>query len=205
MIIREMETGPLMVNTYIVGDPNTGDAAVIDPGGDADKIMAQLKKDKLTCVMIVNTHSHFDHAGGNASLKKITKAPLVIHPDEAESLPYLASLGILMGVRAENSPKPDRLVSEGDVLKVGSIEMKVIELPGHSPCGIGLLIDNYAIVGDSLFAGSIGRTDFPGGDFDVLTDNIRRKLFILPDDTVVLPGHGPATTIGREKQYNPFF
>jgi len=205
MILKVMETGPLQVNTYIVGDSESGLAAVIDPGGDADEILEQLNKNKLKCQLIINTHTHFDHSGGNARLKKLTGAPLLTHPDEAEPLQHLSGLGLMMGIRVEDSPMPDQFAREGDVIKLGSIEMKVIELPGHSPCAIGLLFDKYAIVGDALFAGSIGRTDFPGGNFDILTENIRKKLFILPDDTVVLPGHGPATTIGREKKINPFF
>ncbi len=205
MVVIQLETGPLAVNTYIVGDEKTKEAMVIDPGGDVPAILSALAKQGLTCKLIFNTHTHWDHIGGNGELKKATGATLVTHADEAPDLANAPVQASFFGMNVPPSPGADRLVGEGDVLKVGGIEMKVIELPGHSPCGLGLLFDKFAIVGDALFAGSIGRTDFPGGDLNTLLDNIRRKLFTLPDETVVLSGHGPRTTVGREKKFNPFF
>jgi len=205
MILKNLETGPLGVNTYIIGDETTKEAIVVDPGGDVERIMSALAEDQLRCVMIFNTHTHWDHVGGNGELKRLTDAPLVTHPDEAPALQTTAAQAQMFGMHVPESPPADSTVVEGDVVKVGSIEAKVIELPGHSPCGLGLLLDGHAIVGDALFAGSIGRTDFPGGSFEALIENIRKKLFTLPDDTVVLPGHGPRTSVGREKKFNPFF
>ncbi len=207
MIIKVFESGPLMVNCYIVGDEETGQAAVVDPGGNVDQILKILEENKLKCTMIVNTHTHFDHVGGNAELKRATGAELVTHPDEAPALEATDSAARLFGLSEEKSPPADRLVREGDILRIGKLNARIVELRGHSPCGIALIVDDekIAIVGDALFAGSIGRTDFPGGSFESLISDIREKLFVLPDETVVLTGHGPPTEIGREKGTNPFF
>jgi glyoxylase-like metal-dependent hydrolase (beta-lactamase superfamily II) len=205
MIIRHLEAGPLAVNCYIIGDETTKDAIVVDPGGDVPLILALLKEEGLTCRIIFNTHTHFDHIGGNAELKKKTGAELVTHPLEAKHLGNASAGAMLFGMRVPNSPGADRTVVEGDTLTVGSLTADLVELPGHSPAGLALLYPGHAFVGDALFAGSIGRTDFPGGSFTALTGSIRDKLFVLPDDTLVYPGHGPKTTIGREKRSNPFF
>jgi hydroxyacylglutathione hydrolase len=205
MILKNLETGPLMVNCYIVGDETTGEAMVVDPGGDAEMIYKTLQDEKLRCTTIFNTHTHWDHIGGNAELKKLTGAPIVTHADEAPLLDKAALQGQMFGMTVPDSPGADRLVAEGDVIQVGSVKAKVIDLPGHSPAGLGLVFDKYVIVGDSLFAGSIGRTDFPGGNQELLLRMIREKVFTLPEETIVLPGHGPATTVEREKRFNPFF
>jgi len=205
MILKMMETGPLMVNCYIVGDEETGEAAVFDPGGNAEDILRVLKEQGLTLKYIVNTHTHWDHVGGNAGLHEATGAPIVTHKDEAAMLENADAMASMMGGRIPKSPPATVFVEEGDELTVGNIVFKVVDLRGHSPAGIGFLFGEYAIVGDALFAGSIGRTDFPGGDFKVLTDNIRSKLFKLDEETKVLSGHGPVTTVGQEKKYNPFF
>lgn len=205
MIIRHLEAGPLAVNCFIVGDEATRRAMVIDPGGDVPHILALLKDADLTCVTIFNTHTHFDHIGGNAELKAATGAELVTHPDEAARLGHVNAEAMLFGMAVPESPPADRTVVEGDRLIVGELTGEIVELPGHSPCGLAILYPGHAFVGDALFAGSIGRTDFPGGSFARLTAAIREKLFVLPDDTVVWPGHGPRTTIGREKRTNPFF
>ena len=205
MIIKHLETGPLAVNTYILGDETTKQAMVIDPGGHVPQILATLSENQLTCSIIFNTHTHWDHVGGNGELKEKTGATLITHPDEAALLGSASAQASLFGMRVPPSPAADKLVVEGDFIELGEIKGKVVELPSHSPCGLGLIVGRYAFVGDALFAGSIGRTDFPGGSFEKLIQNIRDKLFTLPDDTIVLSGHGPQTTIGREKQYNPFF
>jgi glyoxylase-like metal-dependent hydrolase (beta-lactamase superfamily II) len=216
MILKMMETGPLMVNTYIVGDDATGEAAVFDPGGDVDSILAVVKEEGLKVKYIVNTHAHFDHVGGNQELHDKTGAPIIIHQDEAADLEIAGSRATMFGCTAEGS-NASEFVKEGDTIEVGSIIFKVIDLRGHSSAGQGFVFEGELdingsrekrkaiICGDALFAGSIGRTDFPGGNLDLLLENIRRKIFILPDETLVLSGHGPVTTVGREKQYNPFF
>jgi len=216
MILKMMETGPLMVNTYLVGDEATGEAAVFDPGGDVDSILDVAKQEGLKVKYIINTHAHFDHVGGNRELHDKTGAPIIIHQDEAADLAVAGSRATMFGCTAEGSDA-SQFVNEGDTIEVGNISFKVIDLRGHSSAGQGFVFEGEleingkrekrkaVICGDALFAGSIGRTDFPGGNLDLLLDNIRRKIFILPDDTLVLSGHGPVTTAGQEKQHNPFF
>lgn len=216
MIFKMMETGPLMVNTYVVGDETTKEAAVFDPGGDVDSILEAVNEDGLKVKYIINTHAHFDHVGGNKELQEKTGAPILIHEEEANELQVVNSRASMFGCSAVDSSASEFL-TEGDEVKVGSIIFKVIDLRGHSHAGQGFVFDGEfdmeggkekrkaVICGDALFDGSIGRTDFPGGDLDLLLGNIRRKIFILPDETLVFSGHGPVTTVGREKQYNPFF
>ncbi len=199
-----MPVGPIMANCYILGCEETREAVVIDPGDDADQILLKLADLKLKVKYIINTHGHFDHVGANKKLKEATGAPLVIHEQDAPMLGHLSQAAASFGLRSENSPAPDKTVEDGDVIKFGNISLKVIYTPGHSPGGISLYTDSCVFVGDTLFQGSIGRTDLPGGDFTTLKNSIQNKLFVLPEDTVVYTGHGPETTIGREKRYNPF-
>jgi glyoxylase-like metal-dependent hydrolase (beta-lactamase superfamily II) len=217
MILKILETGPIAANCYIVGDEQTREAAVFDPGGHVDQILTALAADKLTVKLIVNTHTHWDHVGGNRRLQEVTGAPIVTHRDEAPALEYAGrAASMMMGASVEDS-KATQFVQEGDALTVGAIRFDVIDVRGHSPAGLAFVFEGdlevegqrgrrkAVICGDALFAGSIGRTDFPGGDYDLLISNIRTKIFILPDDTLVLSGHGPVSTVGREKKYNPFF
>jgi hydroxyacylglutathione hydrolase len=197
--------GPLQVNCYILGCERTKQAAVIDPGGDVDRILMALAKDELRLVYIINTHGHFDHTGGNKALKDATGAELLIHRADAPMIMQQASGGSAFGMTIENSPAPDRYLEEGDTITFGDISLKVLHTPGHSGGGISLATDNMVFVGDALFAGSIGRTDFPGGDYDGLIEGVRTKILTLGDDVVVYPGHGPHTTVGEEKRHNPFF
>jgi glyoxylase-like metal-dependent hydrolase (beta-lactamase superfamily II) len=193
-----------MANCYIIGCESTKSAAVIDPGDEADRILKELAKDSLTLKYIINTHGHFDHVGGNYDLKKASGADIVIHPADEAMLADLVRTAAAFGLSAQNSPAPDRTVHEGDTISFGEISLRVIDTPGHSPGGISLHTDNMVFVGDTLFAGSIGRTDLPGGDFQTLISSIKTKLFPLGDDTKVYTGHGPATSIGQEKRANPF-
>lgn len=193
-----------MANCYILGCESTKSAAVIDPGDEADRILKELAKDGLTLKYIINTHGHFDHVGGNYDLKKASGADIVIHPADEPMLADLVRTAAAFGLSAQNSPAPDRTVQEGDTISFGEISLRVLDTPGHSPGGISLHTDNMVFVGDTLFAGSIGRTDLPGGDFQTLISSIKTKLFPLGDDTKVYTGHGPATSIGQEKRANPF-
>lgn len=204
MIIEKLEVGPIMANCYIVGCEETRQAVVIDPGDEADHILYTLAGHKLTVKHIINTHGHFDHVSANRQLQQATGADIIIHAADAPMLTSLSDMAAAFGLSCENSPPPDRTVDEGDIISFGSLEMKVLHTPGHSPGGISLVCGDKVFVGDTLFAGSIGRTDFPGGDFDTLIAAIRRKLFPLGDQVVVYCGHGPETTIGREKRTNPF-
>lgn len=204
MIIKKLAVGPIMANCFIVGCRQTREAAVIDPGDEANRILLALAEEKLTVKQIINTHGHFDHVGANKRMKAATGAPILIHALDAPMLDLLARSAAAWGMSAENSPAPDRLIAEGDVVEVGTIRFKVIHTPGHTPGGIALHADDCLFVGDTLFAGSVGRTDFPGGDFDALKASIQGKLFALDDRVKVFTGHGPETTIGEEKRHNPF-
>lgn len=193
-----------MANCFIVGCEDTKQAVVIDPGAEADRILYALADNKLTVNYIINTHGHFDHVGGNKRLKEATGADLMIHADDAPMLTGLTEMAAAFGMSAENSPGPDKTLADGDRISFGKIEFEVIHTPGHSPGGITLYTDGCAFVGDTLFAGSIGRTDFPGGDFDTLISVIQKRIFPLGDDVRVYCGHGPETTVGMEKRTNPF-
>ena len=197
--------GPIQANCYVLGCERTKEAAVIDPGGDVDKILMTLAKDKLRCGYIINTHGHFDHTGDNKRLKEVTGAKLVIHRADAPMILDQGSSGSMWGMEVEDSPPPDLYVEEKDVITFGDISLQVLHTPGHSPGGISLLSDKMVFVGDTLFAGSIGRTDLPGGDYETLIRSVKEKIFPLGDDVVIYPGHGPKTTVGRERRSNPFF
>ncbi|THB74384.1 MAG: MBL fold metallo-hydrolase [Desulfobacteraceae bacterium] len=204
MIIKRLEVGPIMANCYILGCEDTKEAVVIDPGEDADRILMTLAESSLKVKYIINTHGHFDHVGANKRMKDATGAELAIHPDDAPMLNELSHSARMFGLTAENSPEADIMLSDGQKLTFGNHTLEVIHTPGHSLGGICLYTDGILIVGDTLFAGSIGRTDLPGGDYDTLISSIKTRLLNLDDQTVVYPGHGPQTTIGREKSMNPF-
>ncbi|RJQ50561.1 MAG: MBL fold metallo-hydrolase [Desulfobacteraceae bacterium] len=206
MIIKTLAVGPIMANCFIVGCEATGSAAVIDPGDETDRILRSLSESGLNLSCIINTHGHFDHVGGNRRMKEATGAELIIHARDVPMLDRLSASAAAWGFSAENSPPPDRTVDQGDTISFGEITFGVIHTPGHTPGGISLHTAEAVFVGDTLFSGSIGRTDFPGGDYEALIASVRNKLFALGDEVRVLSGHGPETTIGREKQrrYNPF-
>ena len=204
MIIKSLAVGPIMANCFIVGCEKTKEAAVIDPGDEVDRILLTLADAGLTVKAILNTHGHFDHVSGNSRLQSATGAPLMIHRLDAPMIKSLSQSAAAWGLRAEDSPDPDRFLEDGDTVSFGEITFNVLHTPGHTPGGIAFHADGAVFVGDTLFAGSIGRTDFPGGNYDQIIASIREKLFSLGDDVVVYTGHGPETTIGREKKTNPF-
>ncbi len=212
MIIRQMALGPIQANCFIVGCEETRQAVVIDPGDDTDRILTSLAGERLTVVHIINTHGHFDHVGANKRLKETTGADILIHSADAPMLSQLSATAAAWGLAADNSPQADRLLEDGDAISFGTHTLKVLHTPGHTPGGICLYIEyihagapkKAVFVGDTLFAGSIGRTDFPGGDFDTLISSIRTKLFALDEGVKVYPGHMGNTTIGVEKRSNPF-
>jgi glyoxylase-like metal-dependent hydrolase (beta-lactamase superfamily II) len=204
LIIKELAVGPLMENCYILGCEETKEAAVIDPGAEADRILLSLAESTLTAKYIINTHGHFDHVGANRKLHDATGADILIHPLDAPMLNQIAAGASAWGLSGDDSPAPARTLEENDTVIFGSITLQVIHTPGHTPGGISLYTAGHVFVGDALFAGSIGRTDLPGGDYQTLIASIRTKLFALPDDVKVYSGHGPVTTIGWEKRSNPF-
>lgn len=207
MLLRMLEVGPFGSNCYIVGSEDTKEGLIIDPGADADTILANVAEMGLDIKLIVITHSHIDHVGALARVKEATGATFAMHKDEGDGkiMQGIARmLGSLMGGSVGPMPNPDRLLEDGDTIEVGDIELAVLHTPGHSPGGISLYGHGALFSGDTLFNFGIGRTDFPGCSHNVLIESIRTKLMTLPDETVVFPGHGPRTTIGNERRYNPF-
>jgi glyoxylase-like metal-dependent hydrolase (beta-lactamase superfamily II) len=200
MQIQKVITGPLEVNCYLIED--SSEAIVVDPGGE--EIEPVLRTLESEVVYLVNTHGHLDHVAANHTVSRITGAPLLIHSKDADQLKNAAN-PLLSPYFPDYQPvTPDKLVEEGDEIKVGNLVLKVIHTPGHTLGGISLLAEEFILTGDTLFAGGIGRTDLGGGDYQTLIDSIRQKLFCLDENLEVLPGHGPSSTIGREKQHNPF-
>ena len=203
MQIITLPVGLIQTNCYIVGCPESGEGVVIDPGGHPERILAEIERLGLNIRYVLNTHAHFDHTDANGAIVKATGAPLALHPGDRALL--AASGGAaFFGLQTTPSPPPDLDLHDGDELEVGSLRFQVLHTPGHTPGHVcfyepreGVLFD-----GDVLFYRGVGRTDLPGGSWQQLLDSIQRRLFILPDETVVYSGHGPATTIGDEKRHN---
>ncbi len=203
--MKSLVTGELQVNCYLLGCSVSGEAMVIDPGGKAPRILEILAEQNLTLKQVVNTHGHFDHTGGNRALVEETQAELLIHPADLAILRGGAGHAMSFGCQPiEPSPEPTRLLQDGDRVDLGEFQFQVIHVPGHSPGGICLLGKGRLFAGDNLFAGSIGRTDLPSGDQGALMKALRDRILTLPDEIVVCPGHGPETTIGRERRTNPY-
>jgi hydroxyacylglutathione hydrolase len=206
MFVKQMQVGRMAVFAYLVGDTITGDALVIDPADDVKEIIAEAKNNNLQINYIVNTHGHVDHISGNAEMQNATGAKIVAHEDDAIMLTSTPGT-ILKMFGAKPSPPADILVKDGDIISVGNVNLKVIHTPGHSPGGISLYSSGYVFTGDTLFVEAVGRTDLPGGSWQIMYKAIKEKLFCLPEDTKVMPGHNygrtPTSTIGHEKKYNP--
>ncbi len=207
MIQKGLEVGLLQVNCYIIGDEETKEAVVIDPGGDEDDILDILKYHQLKLKYIIDTHGHFDHVDANLPLQAATGAQIAIHNADAQMLSRPSEEAMFFTGNRLRTSQADILLQEGDVISFGAIQLKVLHTPGHTPGGISLVMEGqpYVYVGDLLFNGSIGRTDFPGGSFEALVEAVRTKIFTLGDNYTVYPGHGPVTTVGHERKYNPFF
>lgn len=203
MIIKTVVVGPLQVNCHIIGDEETGKAMVIDPGDEPDMILDVIRKNKLTVEYIICTHGHFDHVGAVGDLQKETGARIVMNEEDLNIYDSAAELAHYFGLELEPQPAPHIFLNEGDNINVGTLIFTVFQSPGHSPGGIVLYGEGVAVTGDTLFAGSIGRTDLPGGDEKKIGKSLGR-LFSLPGNTVVLCGHGPSSTIGKELKDNPF-
>jgi hydroxyacylglutathione hydrolase len=203
MIIKTVVVGPLQVNCHIVGDEKTGKAMVIDPGDEPDLILDVISKNNLTVEYIVCTHGHFDHVGAVGDLKTATGAKIVMNEGDLNIYDSAVELANYFGLELERQPAPDMFLNEGDNIDIGALTFTVFQSPGHSPGGIVIYGEGIAITGDTLFAGSIGRTDLPGGDERAIRKSLDR-LMSLSENSVVLCGHGPSSTIGREKRENPF-
>ncbi|MBF0558259.1 MAG: MBL fold metallo-hydrolase [Nitrospirae bacterium] len=203
MIVKIVAVGPLQANCVIVADDVSLKAIVIDPGDEPDRISGIINAMGLNVEMIVCTHGHFDHMGVVSDIKKETGARIALHRDEIELYKGAKDMAAFWGYELETPPEPDILLSDGDTIRAGGLNFSVLHTPGHSPGGICLYMDNVVITGDTLFKGSVGRTDFYGGDMEKLKQSFRR-LMALPESTDVVPGHGPVTTIGHEKTENMF-
>jgi glyoxylase-like metal-dependent hydrolase (beta-lactamase superfamily II) len=209
MIIESFVVGMLQTNCYLLGDNATHQAVVIDPGGESERIARRIKQMGLKLVAILNTHGHFDHITDAWALKERMGGEIYLHSnDEPISQQSMAGMGAMFGLKKRSAEdKIDRYLQEGDSLVFGGIILEVLETPGHTPGHVSFHMRDAGIVfvGDTLFAGSIGRTDFPGGSHNQLIRSVREKIFPLDGKTVVHPGHGPETTVEREKKTNPFF
>jgi glyoxylase-like metal-dependent hydrolase (beta-lactamase superfamily II) len=203
--LKGIMTGELHANCYLLGCPDTREALVIDPGGEGERILGLLADHDFRLTTVINTHGHFDHIGGNRVLVERSGAELLLHAADLPLLRGASQHAAAFGCRpVDPSPEPTRLLDDGDQVQVGSIVLQVTHLPGHSPGSVCLRLGQRLFVGDVLFAGSIGRTDLPGGDQYALMRGLHDRLLVLPDATVVYPGHGPETTIGHERRHNPY-
>lgn len=199
-----LTNGAFAENCYLVADPLTRDAVIVDPGQETGLFLGQLAQHRWTLRQIWLTHAHLDHVAGVGELKAATGATVFLHPADRPLYDAVPGQAAMFGLEAEPPPAPDAALADGQTLSVGGCSFAVVHTPGHSPGSVSFIGHGQAFVGDVLFAGSIGRTDLPGGDTETLLRSIREALYRLPDSTVVLSGHGPATTIGAEKRSNPF-
>lgn len=206
MILKTLVVGPLEVNCYLIGDEKGGPIGIVDPGGDAETILKAVKNLDRPVACIVNTHGHFDHVGAVEELKRELGVEYLTHKDEQKILQEMPDHMEFFGLEALKPPKVSRFIEDGELITLGSLTVKVIHTPGHSPGGICLYSEETGqlISGDTLFYESVGRTDLPGGNTKTMLTSIAEKILILPDNTRVFPGHGPETQIGHEKQFNPF-
>jgi glyoxylase-like metal-dependent hydrolase (beta-lactamase superfamily II) len=206
MILESFPVGPLHCNCTILGDEVTHEALVVDPGGNIPEILSRLQKHGLTLRQIVITHAHIDHVGGAALLRKATGAPVFLNQQDLGLLGMMEMQADWLGVATPEVMPPDASADDGLSIGLATLPAEVLHTPGHTPGSICLHFpaQHLLLAGDTLFAGSIGRTDLPGGDGRQILRSLRERLVVLPDATRVLPGHGPETTIGEEKQSNPF-
>ena len=204
MKIVQIPNGQFVENCYLVIDEGSRECVVIDPGEEAGLILRRITEAGVRTVAIWVTHAHLDHVMGVPRLSRETGAPIYLHPADRELYDHVIQQGLAFGIRVESLPPPDREFVPGETVRVGTVGFTVRHAPGHSPGSVCLVGDGVVFTGDVLFAGSIGRTDLPGADFDTLIRSIERELLVLPDSTMVYSGHGPETTVGRERGTNPF-
>jgi len=207
MRVERLTVGPLDVNCYILWDDTSHEAIIIDPGAEPDRILDTVRNIGLTVKMIVNTHGHVDHTGANKEIKESLGCPILMHQDDLYLLNDDCGIPIAELIGASTSPAPDRTLVDGEQFRLGKTAIEIIHTPGHTPGSVCLLADGTLFTGDTLFVSALGRTDLPGGSHSQLLKSIEKRLLILPDNTIVLPGHAygpPSSTIGEEKATNPF-
>lgn len=204
ILIDSIAVGPFAANCYVVAEAPGATAAIIDPGGDPEAVKSLLARHRLEAAIILNTHGHADHIAANGELSRALQVPIAIHGLDAPMLTSASrNLSLAFGFEI-TSPEASQLLEDGDIIRVGSLAIEVRHTPGHTLGGVSFVVGGNVFTGDTLFAGSVGRVDFPGGSLKTLLESIEKRLLTLPDDTVVYPGHGPATTIGEERLANPF-
>jgi hydroxyacylglutathione hydrolase len=205
--MHSLVVGPVSCNCMVVACPATGDAAVVDPGGDAEDILAEVAAMGVSVKLLLHTHAHWDHILATEEVAAATGAEILLHRDDRELYENLPAQGRMFGFRAARPPAVSRWLVDGEKLAIGTLSAEVIATPGHTPGSVGFYFATPApllLAGDTLFADGVGRTDFPGGSFEALELSVRDRLYVLPGDTRVIPGHGPETTIGHEREHNPF-
>jgi hydroxyacylglutathione hydrolase len=206
MILETLTVGPFQENCYIVGDEESGIGAIIDPGEEAARIAMAVEQTGLDIGSLIITHAHIDHVGAVVTLVDEYACPVLMHAEAEATLGQLPTQAMMMGLRFGKLPTVDRHVGDEEVLEVGGIRLRSLYTPGHAPGHLAFYVEDRDLVlsGDALFAGSVGRVDLPGGSMEVLMRSIEERLLTLPDETMVYPGHGPQTTIGKERASNPF-
>jgi hydroxyacylglutathione hydrolase len=206
MIIETFPVGPLQCNCTILGDEQTGEAIVIDPGDEIGRIHSRLNDLGLKLKQILVTHAHIDHVGGALKLKRLTGAPILFNQNDLPQIKMMEMQAEWLGIATPETAPPDQSIADGEIVGLASFPAQVIHTPGHTQGSVCLHFAplKLLVAGDTLFAGSIGRTDLPGGNYGQIIDSIQSRLLPLADETKVLPGHGPATTIGAERRKNPF-
>ena len=205
MILQTVVVGPLSENCFVIGCEATKTGAIIDPGDEAAQIIRIVEKQALEIKYILLTHGHIDHLAVLQKLKEKYQAEFLMHQDDLLLVKNASMQAAMFGLPDPGAPTPDRFLAEGDTVTLGKLSINILHTPGHSPGSITFFVDDKLFVGDLIFSGSIGRTDLPGGNYEQLIQSVENKIFTLPDATVIFPGHGPATSAGTEKRYNPFF
>ncbi|MBF0279226.1 MAG: MBL fold metallo-hydrolase [SAR324 cluster bacterium] len=206
LFVKSFPVGPISCNCTILGDPVSKRAIVVDPGGDAGLILETLKKNDFSVIQIIHTHAHLDHFLASGEMKKVTGAPLAVHQADKFLWENLESQCKRFGIPYNPVPAPDHWLEHEEELEINQFRGKAVHTPGHTPGSMSFSFEEQKllIAGDTLFQGSIGRTDLPGGDFQTIAESIKNQLYTLDEDTHVITGHGPPTTIGNEMRYNPF-